>query len=82
MLKEIRVLIVEDEVIELNRLERSLKRINPALEISKASSAEQSLSAFRESNPDVVILDLGLSESGPQSGLDLIPKFKDIDSNA
>jgi DNA-binding NtrC family response regulator len=74
-----KLLLVEDEAAELNRLERTLSRLEPAARILRASDPISACNQFRRHHPEVVVLDLGLSGSGPEAGLEVVAKISSID---
>lgn len=68
-----RLLIVDDNEVFLQTLERSLQR--RGYEVGAASAAEAALLRAQVDLPDRVVLDLNL---GGESGLKLIPRLLDV----
>lgn len=81
-LKKFSLLIVEDEVLELKRLERSFLRTELPCRVLRATNRIAALNQFRRHKPEVVILDLSLNGEGPRVGLDLVSAFAKINSSA
>lgn len=67
--EQVKVLMVEDHPIVRDGCRLIFNR-RPDLEVVEASSAETGISANREFQPDVIILDLGLRDG---NGFDMIP---------
>ena len=64
------LLIVEDEVVLARNLEKAFKR--EGFTVRQVGGAAEAERAFRESRPDIVLLDLGLPDG---SGLDVLERF-------
>ncbi len=69
------LLIVEDEFIEANNLQRILKRAGYGV-LGISMSVPEALSQIRETRPDLVLLDIFLR--GPQTGIHLAQTLKDM----
>lgn len=73
-----KVLLVEDDSAQLDRLERSLIR-ETSCRVIRATSPTAACNQFRKHRPEVVVMDLGLTGLGPSSGLELIGTLAAID---
>lgn len=67
----IRVVIVDDHTIVREGLKSILELERDITVVGQAASPEEALNAVEAKNPDVVLLDLKLSEDGPAKGLSL-----------
>lgn len=67
-----KILIVDDHAIVREGVRRLLGAL-PRVEIFEAASAHEALAAFRQHNPDVVVLDINLETS---SGLELLRRLR------
>jgi DNA-binding LytR/AlgR family response regulator len=63
-----RILIVEDEVLIADTLERFLTKVGHSV-VGKAISYEEGVSCFHQTTPDLVLIDIRLN--GTRSGIDL-----------
>ncbi|HAH06961.1 MAG TPA: hypothetical protein DCM05_10625 [Elusimicrobia bacterium] len=66
-----KILIVEDEPDYLDLLEHVLKKAGYS--VAKAANGEDGLKAYKESKPDLVLLDLNLPD---MDGLDICRKIR------
>jgi DNA-binding NarL/FixJ family response regulator len=66
---ELRVLLVEDDVLLGTLLQELLSRQPDVCLVGSATTAEEALVAARETRPDLVLLDIGLPD---RSGLELL----------
>lgn len=73
--KKLSVLIIEDEYIFRNLALQAFE----GFEKISATNAEDGLRKFKESSPDITILDIGLPD---KSGLDLLPQLIGYDPEA
>lgn len=80
--RDFTVLLIEDERLQLERLEREIGRREPRALIVKASNAVSACNQFRKYKPEVVIVDLGLNGAGPSGGLQLISQLACLDPSA
>lgn len=69
-----RVLLVDDEPIALDRLETALSCIPEVEVVGRATSASQAMALKRENSPDVVLLDINMPR---QNGLSLMESMRD-----
>ncbi len=69
--KDIKVLVVDDEVAFANTLAQRLKMRD--MEVGTAYDGEQALSKLREKTPDVIILDLKMPG---MHGMDVLKEIK------
>lgn len=67
----IRIVIVDDHTIVREGLKSVLELESDVLVVGEAATSEAALRAVAEQRPDVVLLDLKLSEDRPAEGLDL-----------
>lgn len=72
-----KILIVDDEVLAINRLERLLDRVGVD-DIVSTTNSEEAISLFREDNFDIAYLDI---EMPKLNGVELAQKLLDIDPN-
>ena len=72
-----KILIVEDNDLDLLLTMRLLEKTNPAVEITRAVSLSESIKAIQNSNFDLVLLDLNLPDSG---GPDTVVQFAQANS--
>jgi two-component system, NarL family, nitrate/nitrite response regulator NarL len=72
----IRVYLLDDHRTVLWGLRRLIEGEQPRMEVvGSNTSADQALAEIPDARPDVILLDLDL---GDRSGLDLLPKLRDI----
>lgn len=69
--KEIKVLVVDDEIAFSNTLAQRLKMRN--LKVGTAYDGEQALSKLKEEKPDVIVLDLNMPD---MHGMDVLQEIK------
>jgi len=76
------VLFVDDDEESRRSLLRALLRLEFNFSHAEAGDEEEALTLFTQNSPEVVVLDLELdSTRGPQSGLELLTKFLELDSS-
>jgi two-component system, NarL family, invasion response regulator UvrY len=73
-----KVLIVDDHPIVRSGLRRLLAA-EPQLEVSEAANGQEAVARFRESRPDLVILDLNLPGIG---GMEVLSRLRSENQNA
>jgi DNA-binding NtrC family response regulator len=71
-----KVLIVEDEFIEANSLQRILEKAGFAV-TDIAMSVKEALKMIRQERPDIVLLDIQLK--GPENGIALAHKLREME---
>jgi diguanylate cyclase (GGDEF)-like protein len=72
--QRLRILVVDDDDVDRERLTRLLKHQTLALEITEANSKKSALEAITSRNFDIVFLDFSL---GDGDGRDLLPSIKE-----
>ena len=70
-----RLLLIDDDSDQVLVLSRALQSLNLSAEISGTSQIQIAFEMFKETKPGVVLLDLSLTEDGPQSGLSLLSQL-------
>jgi DNA-binding NarL/FixJ family response regulator len=68
-----KVLVVDDSVLLRERLVSMISELPEIAKIGQAQNASQALNSVQKLNPDVVILDIRLSEG---SGIEILQKIK------
>lgn len=71
---KIKAMIVEDDEVNARVLEKMLQRYPDIEIVGKAASRKQALSILNEQTPDVIFLDILLSDG---SGFDILPHVDD-----
>lgn len=54
----IRILLIEDDDVDANFLQRAFAKCNPAIEITRASDGTRALQLLKNQTPDLILLDL------------------------
>lgn len=67
------ILLVEDDEIEILKLERAFKKLNYNHQVTAVKNGEEALVACNDSNPDLILLDLNMPK---MSGLEFLSVLK------
>jgi DNA-binding NtrC family response regulator len=77
-----KILIVDDEADVAKSLMKALERREAKFEILYASNPKDALSITKAEKPELIIIDLTIElDKGPESGLSLLDKLIELDSN-
>ncbi|WP_010229617.1 response regulator [Gillisia marina] len=78
MIKEFKILLVEDDSIEIMKLRRTLDSLNLPHDIVEAGNGKEALEALEESDylPDLILLDLNMPH---MNGIEFLEHLKSDD---
>lgn len=76
---ELKILLVEDNIIEILKLKRAIENLGMSHEVLEAENGEIALDSIKqeEINPDIVLLDLNMPK---MNGLEFLAKVRNDES--
>jgi len=80
MIKEFKILLVEDDAIEIMKLRRTMESLNLPHNIIEANNGEEALESLQDPKelPDLILLDLNMPKMNGIEFLNLLKGIEDL----
>ena len=80
MKKKLTILLIEDDIIEIMKLNRTISKLNLGHEIIEANNGEEALDILqkKQSLPDIILLDLNMPKINGIEFLNILKENKNI----